>query len=264
MTKIKRYSTSNDIKNIDRLIKGLIELFSVLDGDDFKGFIPIIGELKSKLKSQLDIKSDILRKEYERVNSVKEEEKKRAEHAQRVLVVNPADDEAYVRFGNNAPNFIPPNVPLPTSGSGIKRRGRPRGAGIVRQPRPPAYIGFGINEINQKKLKDNILTIRRNTRSTYNDMPSRHISTNFKNIMNSIIGGGVPKFEDLNKLDNEEKDYLYKIVNRSNMEDRLTIPAPSKDQQEKDIHNFEVLKGQIMSGNDSQELVKKFKVLIAV
>ena len=46
------------------------------------------------------------------------------------------------------------------------------------------------------------------------------------------------------------------------MTDRLSVPAPSKDQEEKDFHQFEVMKGEIMSGNDSKELVKKFKILI--
>jgi len=93
-------------------------------------------------------------------------------------------------------------------------------------------------------------------------MPSRHISKNFQSVIKTIIGEGVPKYEELGRLDNDEKEYLYKLVNKSNMEDRLSVPAPSKDQQEKDIHNFEVMKGQIMAGNDSKELVKNFKLLV--
>lgn len=72
----------------------------------------------------------------------------------------------------------------------------------------------------------------------------------------------MPKYDELGRLDEEEKEYLNKIVSRSDLTDRLSIPAPSKDQQEKDIHNFEVMKGQIMSGNDSKEMVRKFKLLI--
>ena len=150
------------------------------------------------------------------------------------------------------------------AGLGLKRRrGRPRGSGIkISVPKIPNFIGFGINEINQKQLNNGILKIRRNTKSNYMDMPSKHISKNLQGIIKTMIGGGVPKYEDLGKLDNDEKEYLNKIVSRSNMSDKLSVPAPSKDQQEKDIHNFEVMKGEIMSGNDSVELVKKFKLLI--
>ncbi len=149
-------------------------------------------------------------------------------------------------------------------GYGIKRRrvGRPRGSGIVQVEKMPTFIGFGINEINQKQLEKGIFKIRRNTRSNYSDMPSKHISSNLQNIIKTIIGGGMPKYEELGKLDNDEKEYLNKIVSRSDMSSKLSVPAPSKDQQEKDIHSFEVMRGEILSGNDSVELVKKFKLLV--
>ncbi len=146
-----------------------------------------------------------------------------------------------------------------------KRRGRPRGGGIkpiVEVQKQPTFIGFGINEINQKQLNNGIVKIRRNTKSNYMDMPSKRVSSNLQSVLKTIVGGGVPKFNELNSLDEDEKEYLHKIISRSNLEDKLSVPAPSKDQQEKDIHNFEVMRGQLMSGNDSQELVKKFKLLI--
>lgn len=151
------------------------------------------------------------------------------------------------------------------NGVGIKRRvGRPRGSGLVRieVPKVPSFIGFGINEINQKQLENGIVKIRRNTRSNYVDMPSKRVSNNLKSILKTITGGGVPKYDELGRLDEEEKEYLHKLVSRSNLTDRLSVPAPSKDAQEKDIHTFEIMKGQIMSGNDSVELVKKFKLLV--
>jgi hypothetical protein len=152
-------------------------------------------------------------------------------------------------------------------GEGIsqkKRRGRPRGAGIIKVEKPPNYIGFGINEINRKKMNEkNILTIRRNnSRTNIPDLPSRHISDGFKNVLNTIVGGGIPKFNDMSKLTEEEQEYLYKLVNKSNLEDKLSVPAPSKDSLDRDFHEFEKMKGQIMSGNDSRELIKKFKGLI--
>lgn len=152
------------------------------------------------------------------------------------------------------------------SGEGIKkkRRGRPKGSGLVNIPKPPKisnFVGFGINEINQKQLDKGIVKIRRTTKSNFMDMPSRRVSKNLQNILKTIVGGGIPKYEELGKLDEDEKNYLHKLISKSSLEDRLSVPTPSKDQEEKDIHNFEIMKGQILSGNDSQELVKKFKLL---
>ena len=66
----------------------------------------------------------------------------------------------------------------------------------------------------------------------------------------------------MSSLDDEEKAYLYKISKKTKLSDKLSIPSPSKDQTEKDIHNFEVMKGQILSGNDSKTLIKNFKILV--
>ena len=162
---------------------------------------------------------------------------------------------------------------LSSVGYGLKRgRGRPQGyrkmkGGSIQEPKEDLrkkanFVGFGINEIHQKQLDKGLVKIRRSTKSNYMDMPTRRVSTNLQGILKTIVGGGVPNYNDLGKLDEEEKIYLNKLISRSELTDRISVPAPSKDQQEKDIHNFEVMRGQIMSGNDSQELVKQFKLLI--
>lgn len=151
-------------------------------------------------------------------------------------------------------------IRLGVYGLGIKkpkrRIGRPKGSGLA------TYKPLGEVEINMDKLGKGISTIRRKTKANYPDIPSKRISNNLKGIINTIVGGGMPKFNELNALDQDEKEYLHKLIKKSNLEDRLSVPAPSKDQQEKDIHQFEVMKGQLMSGNDNKEMVKKFKALM--
>jgi hypothetical protein len=169
-------------------------------------------------------------------------------------------------IGAYSTGFYTPETKIGIKGFGLKKKrvGRPRGTGMPKPERViiPNFVGFGINEINQKQLKNGIVKIRRNTKTSFNDMPSKRVSSNLQGILKTISGGGIPNYNDLGKLDEEEKNYLNKLISRSNLTDRISVPAPSKDQQEKDIHNFEVMRGQIMSGNDSQELVKKFKLLI--
>ena len=44
--------------------------------------------------------------------------------------------------------------------------------------------------------------------------------------------------------------------------DKLSVPTPSKDSMEQDVHSFNVMKGEILAGNDSSVLIKKFKLLL--
>jgi hypothetical protein len=137
------------------------------------------------------------------------------------------------------------SVPRPVIGRGISTKYKP----------------FGEHEINHKNLEKGIFTMRRKTKSNIMGLPSKHVSKHFQNIIHNIMGGKIADYTDIHNLSDDEKNYLHKIISKSNLQDRLSVPAPSKDQQEKDFHNFEVMKGEILAGNDSKELVKKFKVL---
>jgi hypothetical protein len=132
-----------------------------------------------------------------------------------------------------------------------------------RVARRSNFIGFGVSEINKRSLDKNIVKIRRpSSKSNYMDLPSKRVSPHMKKIIERIVGGGMPEFDDLVKMDNDEKIYLNKLLEKADLKGRLSVPTPSKDQEEKDIHEFDLLKGQIMSGNDNKELVRRFKLLI--
>jgi hypothetical protein len=165
------------------------------------------------------------------------------------------------------------------SGNGImKRRGRPRGCGIVKQKpysesvkahvsydkgimESPRFVKFGKYLINNHKLNnDDIFALKQPSGGALQEFPSVRLSKHLSNVIKKMVGGGVPSYNDLNGLSEPEKAYLHKVSTRSNIVDKFSIPAPSKDQYEKDIHEFEVLKGEIMAGNDSKELIKKFKL----
>lgn len=286
VNKIKQYLNTG---NFDLFKQGLENLKSLILGVDNIRNRTILDKFH-KIKVRQSYKEDQY-KQYEAVqtrqNIIMQDKRQRdISKAQKVYVINPQEDPVYVSNSvaqqlnqtdnqqqnndnqqQNNDNQAPNQAIVNSQGLGIGkgRRGRPRGSGLpktIPMPKPPNFIGFGINEINQKQLDKGLLKIRRNTKSNFLDMPTRRVSKNLQGIIKTIVGGGVPKYEELGKLDNDEKEYLHKIVSRSNLEDKLSVPAPSKDQQEKDIHNFEVMKGQIMAGNDSQELVKKFKLLV--
>jgi hypothetical protein len=123
-------------------------------------------------------------------------------------------------------------------------------------------VRFGKNVINISRLNDDIISVKREKGSGISGIKAQKVSRKLSNVVRKIVGNGMPSFEELQSLDNDEKDYLYKIVKSSDLLEKLNIPTPSKDEDEKDTHNFEIMKGQILAGNDNVELIKKFKVLL--
>jgi len=125
----------------------------------------------------------------------------------------------------------------------------------------PKYIKFGKYYVNNHLLNDNILSLRTSKGTQIPKMTSYKMSTGFGVVIQKIIKGSSPSYEELNSLTDEEKQYLYKVSKSSNILDKIAIPTPSKAVEEKEIHRFNVLKGEIMAGNDNKDVIKEFKVL---
>jgi hypothetical protein len=163
--------------------------------------------------------------------------------------------------------------PVGIHGVGIRRKGRPKGSGLARpfkdkvdrnkgiQP-SPRFISFGKHLINTKKLDDDIISIKRLSGANIKEIPSSKVSYRVGKILRDIVGGKIIDEYDLEELTPEEKIYLHKISKYSDIQDRLNIRSPNKDQEEKEYNQFEIMKGEILSGNDSKELVKKFKSIL--
>jgi hypothetical protein len=51
-------------------------------------------------------------------------------------------------------------------------------------------------------------------------------------------------------------------VTTLNLLDKLEVPTPNKDEDEKLQNRFEILRGQIFAGNDNKQMIDEFKKLI--
>lgn len=159
-------------------------------------------------------------------------------------------------------------------GSGLKRgRGRPKGSGIARPFKDKVdtsrgiepdrrYVKFGKYLVNTHKLNDNVFAIKTPSGTNISSHPSQRVSPHLSHVFKTIIGGGVPSFNDLSKLNDDEKNYLYNVSKKAEIADKLSIPTPSKDQRDQDIHEYEVARGEIMSGNDNKQFIQKFKLMV--
>jgi hypothetical protein len=123
----------------------------------------------------------------------------------------------------------------------------------------PKFVPFGKYIINKHRLENNIIAVKRPAGSSIKEFPSERVSRKLGGIIRGLTNNEMPDFDDLNDLDDGEKVYLNKLAEKTNLKDRLILPAPKKSDIDKEVDEFEVMKGEIMSGNDNKDLVRKFK-----
>jgi len=126
----------------------------------------------------------------------------------------------------------------------------------------PSYVPFGRHFINKFRLKDNILMLRTMKGGTILSVPTQRVSKNLSKVLGKIVGGATPAFDDLNELSDDDKALLFKMSKTSKVGESLSVPNPDKLKQEREDRRFELLKGQIMAGQDNKDAVKEFKLLL--
>jgi len=129
-------------------------------------------------------------------------------------------------------------------------------------PQDKKFIPFGRFVINKNRLDKGVLAIKRPSGSVIAQFPSQRISPKVQKILTNMIGGSLHSFEDYSELDDDERTYLHRLSEFSNIDSRLRLPAPKLNKDDQDTNRFEILKGQILAGNDNPSMVKEFKLLI--
>jgi hypothetical protein len=125
----------------------------------------------------------------------------------------------------------------------------------------PAYVSFGKHLINKHRLlKDDVLMLRTMKGGAITAVPTQRISRGLSKVLKTIIGGGAPDFDSLSVLSDNDKEVLYNISKTSRISH--SVPNPNKTVQEQEDTRFELLKGQIASGQDNKDAVKEFKLLL--
>ena len=127
--------------------------------------------------------------------------------------------------------------------------------------KPASYVPFGRFVINKHKLNDGTLMLRTPKGGAISKLPTERISDNLTKIIQTISQGNIPSFDDMSKLSESEKRHIHNIVSHSHI-DHISVPKPDLSKDEQDLHRFQVLKGECISGNSGKDVIKELKHLI--
>ena len=123
-------------------------------------------------------------------------------------------------------------------------------------------VVIGNKLINIPKLMKNYVSLRYNDKSYVKGKGmNRAITTDLKKIIQDVIEKNKYEITDYNKLEDAEKEYLDQLFDFCKI-GILSHKYQNDKENDKDIKRFNLLKSSILSGNDSRELLKEFKLLL--
>ena len=143
-----------------------------------------------------------------------------------------------------------------------------KGTGISLRPVIKYDMGkrgfhkFGNKWIRKSDLMKDKLCIRQPSNQSVIGLPVQRISKKLAALLIGILDNGRPEYSEMEALSDEDKQTLCCISSATKLGNKLSLPTPNKSKNEKEEHRFHILKGQILAGNDSPQIVKELKTLL--
>ena len=136
-----------------------------------------------------------------------------------------------------------------------------------RGPRGRLILGEGLTPLGKHFLdtydleNHNKVSIRYQGGKHVKAIPAKVVGGNVAGALKSIVKGKSPSAMDVEKLTEDERNYLNLISSKAHVK-QLQVPSKDKTAEEKLVHKFNTMKGEIIAGNDNKDLIKEFKLLL--
>ena len=132
------------------------------------------------------------------------------------------------------------------------------GTGIVRGR--GLYFPAGENHyIDMNKLDKGFINVKN---SKFKQVGKQEVAGgSLVAAVKEVLHGKNPRAEDVEKLNDSERGYLNKLAKVTG-DGNFHVPVKNLTEEEKEYHQFEVMKGEIIAGNDNEKMIKDFKRLL--
>jgi hypothetical protein len=124
------------------------------------------------------------------------------------------------------------------------------------------YVQFGRYLLSLKQLSKGKFMLRTKSRNPVLSFKTITLTKKTKAIVQKLLQGGDISFEEIDALNEDEKNDMDTIVSFTNINDRLRIPNTKRSKLESKLNKFNVLRGSIIAGNDNENLLREFRMLL--
>ena len=128
----------------------------------------------------------------------------------------------------------------------------------ISAPNEPRYDQFGCYLIHVPSLEKNRINIKFPSLASHPRIPQRVASTELIALIKKILETGQMNAPLYAALTEEDKKYFDSLAHMCKIGGKLGIVSPKDDE---DMQRFQIVRGEILSGNDAPQLIKELKHL---
>ena len=147
-------------------------------------------------------------------------------------------------------------------GLGFRHKKIKVGRGITATE-TPSYLSFGKYVIHMGHLLDkNIANFKYPSLGSIPSIKPLTIGDDYKEFILDTLDNQKPNERLFNKLSAEEQKHFERVVSGAGLVDTFKLKRNRTEQEKKDNDRFELLRGEVMAGNNSEKVLKELRGLI--
>ena len=124
------------------------------------------------------------------------------------------------------------------------------------------FIPFGRYLLNLKQLQKGKFMLRTKSKNPVLSFKTILLTKKTKAIVQKLLQDLDVSFDEIDSLNEDEKNDIDTIISKTDINTRLRVPNTKRSRLERDLNKFNVLRGSIIAGNDSKDLLKDFRRLL--
>ena len=124
------------------------------------------------------------------------------------------------------------------------------------------YIDFGKYLLSLKQLQKGKFMLRTKSKNPVLSFKTITLTKKTKAIVEKLLQDIDITFECIDSLSEDEKNVIDTLVSFTCINNRLKIPNTRRSKLEQKLNKFNVLRGSIIAGNDNENLLREFRMLL--
>lgn len=133
----------------------------------------------------------------------------------------------------------------------------------IKAERTEIFVPFGVFYIHKPKLmNDNRLSLKYPSGACVRGFPSQIITDTLRNLLVKLIEDQKVDYKLLQSLSKTDSELFYSLIQKAKLDNQLGLSGYKDTEYQDQLKRFELLRGEILAGNNSPDIMKELKMLI--